>query len=57
MSAPIVPKEKKKARVKVEGRDIKAVSRQQKNIRPHVAALIEKVITENAPTWKELAKR
>jgi hypothetical protein len=57
MSATIVPEEKKKARVKVEKRAVKAVPQQQKNIRPHVAALIDKVLVENAPTWKELAKR
>jgi hypothetical protein len=56
MAAPIVREEIKKTRVKVEKPAIKAV-RQQNNIRPHVAALIEKVVTENAPTWKELAKR
>ena len=56
MAAPIVHEEIKKTRVKVEKRAVKAVP-QQPNIRPHVAGLIEKVLTENAATWKELAKR
>lgn len=55
MTARIV-KEIKKTRVKTERRDIKAVPRQE-NIRPHVDALIDKVLIENAATWKELAKR
>ena len=53
MPVPVEMKEKKKPRVHVE----KAESTKQGSVRPRVAELIKKVVQENAPTWKELAKR
>ena len=54
MPVPVEIKETKKPRVQAEKATETA---KQVNVRPRVADLIEKVVQENAPTWKELAKR
>ncbi len=30
---------------------------EKSKVRPHVKKIIERLLKENAPTWKELAKR
>ena len=53
MSKPVVHKEAEKPRRKGES----AKSGKKAGVRPEVAKLIKKVVEENAPTWKALAKR
>jgi len=56
MATPATLKDIKKPK-KVSEPDAASETAKKPNIRPHVAKLIKKVIDENAPTWKELAKR
>lgn len=55
MPVPAI-KEQKKPQPRAE-RAKTSKTEKQANVRPHVAELIKKVIEENAPTWKALAKR
>jgi hypothetical protein len=56
MPVPMICEELNKPVVKHE-RVTARKTGQQDNVRPQVAKLISKVIKENAPTWKALAKR
>ena len=56
MPDPTSLKEMRKPKARTET-STEAKPKKRANVRPHVAELIKKVIEENAPTWKELAKR
>lgn len=55
-TTPVLCEEVKKPVVKHERR-VAAKAEQSPSVRPEVAKLINKVVRENAPTWKALAKR
>lgn len=57
MPVPNAIKGQKKPQAAGRDRANAPATPKQANVRPHVAELIKKVIEENAPTWKALAKR